>query len=266
MSQAPRFRKIAAAFLLGALSAAGGSQAASRIESDDCRASEPSEDRIVTVGQRGEIRLASGASAVLADLHWPDDPALAGQASAWLRERVDRPLLVVRRSSVDRWGRTRIDAADGATDLAGSLVAAGLAQADAGESDALCRPELLAREPAPRDAGIGVWERPVREATDAAGLASAEGEFVVASGRVLAVGERPRRTYLNFTRIGEPGLSVTVTKRTWRIMAARGLTASALKGRLVRVRGRLEVWRGPVLDIASPDMIEVLDGEQAQRR
>ena len=78
------------------------------------------------------------------------------------------------------------------------------------------------------------------------------------------VGERARRTYLDFARRGEDGLTVTVSKRTWRLLQERGLSAANLRGRLVRVRGIVEVWRGPTLDMASADMIEILDAAQGR--
>ena len=239
---------------------------------EDCRPSTPRSDRLAGLGPRGELVLASGARAVLSGLRWPEDAAAAEAAADRLRGFSGRPLIVTARGPEDRWGRVRADIlaeADDAAggepeDLAGGLVAAGLAQADAGEADALCRPGLLALEAAPRAAGLGVWREPVREArtlTAAAGLAD---RFVVAEGRVLHVGERRSRTYIDLAARGEGGLSVTVTKRTWRIMLARGLTAASLTGRRVRVRGTVEVWRAPVLDIAAADLIEVLQGRIVQ--
>ncbi len=152
-------------------------------------------------------------------------------------------------------------------DLAGSLLAAGLALVDAGESDTLCRPGLLAVEAAARAARRGVWAEglPV-PAGETARLAGLHGRFVVAEGRVVSVGERRSRTYLNFARFGEEGLTVTVSKRTWRIMLERGLTAAALRGRRVRARGFVELWRGPTLDVSAAEMIEMLDEERALRR
>ena len=89
------------------------------------------------------------------------------------------------------------------------------------------------------------------------------------------VGERGARTYLDFAARGTDGLPVTVSKRTWRMMRARGLSAASLEGRRVRVRGLLEVRRGPTLEVAL-DGLETLgetdrpeadpDGERGLRR
>lgn len=234
----------------------------------ECRSATARQDTLEAIGPRGELVLGSGGRAVLSGLRWPDATESAAAASGWLTRHRGRPLTLVRRGEPDRWGRERVDALveDEAVDLAGGLVVAGLAQVDAGEADALCRPALLGLENAARIAKRGVWQAPARDARDGAALSAEAGRFVVAEGRIVNVGERPARTYLDFVRRGETGLTVTVSKRTWRHLAERGLSAAGLRGRRVRVRGVVEMWRGPTLDIASADMIEVLDEERAPRR
>ncbi|WP_082531676.1 DNA-binding protein [Methylobacterium sp. Leaf469] len=232
----------------------------------ECRTTPFGTTTLTAVGLRGELVFASGARGVLDGLRWPDNPKLAGAAAAWLETQRSVPLILVARGETDRWGRAHVDAgvADGALDLAGGLVEAGLATVDAGERDSLCRPGLLAVESGARQAGRGLWREAEQDAQDGAALRLRLGGFVVARGRVLWVGERPRRTYLDFARRGEDGLTVTVSKRTWRQLQERGLSAATLRGRLVRVRGIVEVWRGPTLDVASADMIEILDTAQGR--
>lgn len=231
----------------------------------ECRPAPPTGDSIASVGARGEMRLSSGGKAVLGSVRWPDEPATAAAAYRFLAEFRGRPLVVTARGEPDRWGRRRIDArlsdGDGAAeaDLAEGLVAAGLAFAEADEGDVLCRPSLLALEDAPRAAGTGVWAEPVAAAGDGPALRARAGRFTVVSGRLLHVGERRARIYLDFARRGEDGLTVIVSKRTWRRLLERGLTAAGLTGRTVRARGIVEIRRGPTLDIASAEAIQVLD-------
>jgi hypothetical protein len=234
----------------------------------ECRTVPLPATALASVGPRGELAFASGARGVLDGLRWPDAPDLAGAAAAWLETHRGVPLTLTARGETDRWGRAHVDAlaADGTLDLAGGLVEAGLAVVDAGERDSLCRPGLLAVEAGARAAGRGLWRAGEEKAEDGAALRARRDRFVVARGRVLWVGERARRTYLDFARRGADGLTVTVSKRTWRHLQERGLSAATLRGRLVRVRGIVEIWRGPTLDVASADMIEVLDVAQAQGR
>ena len=232
----------------------------------ECRSASLPATALAAVGPRGELAFASGARGVLDGLRWPEAPDLAGAAAAWLERHRGVPLTLVARGETDRWGRAHVDAlaADGTLDLAGGLVEAGLAIVDAGERDSLCRPGLLAVEAGARGAGRGLWREAEQEAGDGAALRARLGRFIVARGRILWVGERSRRTYLDFARRGADGLTVTVSKRTWRQLQERGLSAATLRGRLVRVRGIVELWRGPTLDVASADMIEILDAAQGR--
>lgn len=239
----------------------------------ECREAPARAERLAGLDPRGELILASGHRAVLDGVRWPDGPEQASEARAWLLARTGRALTLVARGESDRWGRAHVDAtldetdAEATTpDLAAGLVALGLVAVDAGERDTLCRPALLAVEAGARRRGSGLWRQTGPDVQDGPALRARLGRFVVLQGAVRWVGERPRRTYLDFVRRGEDGLTVTVSKRTWRVLQERGLSAASLRGRQVRVRGVVEAWRGPTLDIASADMIEVLDGEQAQRR
>jgi endonuclease YncB( thermonuclease family) len=253
-----------AATLLAALMPSGLLAAAAE-DAAECRAGLGRTDRIAGIGPRGEIGLASGARVLLDSLRWPEEPEADRAARTWLEAHRGRDLTVVPRGAPDRWGRQRADIVpdvrpeDGAPDLAGGLVAAGLAAADPGEADALCRPALLRVESGARARRLGIWEAPLPEARDGPNLRAREGRFVVVEGRVRHVGERAARTYLDFVRRGEDGLTVTVSKRTWRRVLEHGLSAAGLTGRRVRVRGIVEVRRGPVLEIAVPELVERLD-------
>ncbi len=110
------------------------------------------------------------------------------------------------------------------------LVAAGLVAVDAGEGDSLCRPGL-ALEDAARRRGQGLWAAaPPVPTEEVARLATMVGRFAVVEGRVRNVGERERRTYLNFAPFGAEGVTVTVSKRTWRIMLERGFSSRRFGG------------------------------------
>ncbi|MCJ2014140.1 thermonuclease family protein [Methylobacterium sp. J-076] len=227
----------------------------------DCTPAPARTETLDGLGLRGEMRFASGGRAVLDSLRWPEDDAPARDRLArWAGQR----LVVVPLGSPDRWGRERVAAeaeagGDFEGDLAGDLVGAGLAHADPGEAEALCRPALRLVEAMARRRRLGLWRDGPLAAEDGAALRGLAGRYAVVKGVVRHVGERSARTYLDFGPRGGDGLTVTVTKRTWRTMAAHGLTADSLPGRRVRVRGVVEVWRGPVIAAATADAVEMLD-------
>lgn len=260
-----------ATLMAAALAAAAPcpARAASRAGPSAC-ATGPARDEVVAeIGPRGEIRMVSGLRAVLDSLRWPDTPEAASAARTWLEARRGARVTVVPRGQPDRWERARADllVAEGdiaesadlaGADLAGGLIGAGLAYADANEAGSLCRPGLRLVEAAARARGLGLWGAARPAAGDGPGLREKVGHFVVAEGRIRHVGERGARAYLDFAARGTDGLTVTVSKRTWRMMRARGLSAASLEGRRVRVRGLLEVRRGPTLEVAL-DGLETLE-------
>ena len=158
---AARMRRSRPLALLVCLIGSGASAAEERAARDPrgaaCRAAR-SDDRVEAITPRGEIRLASGRTALLSGIRLPEEP---GPAIAWLKGRRRQAVEVVALGSgPDRWGRiaAHVGPSDGGTaDFAAGLVEAGLAFVDAGEADALCRPALLGLEAGARQARRGLW-------------------------------------------------------------------------------------------------------------
>ncbi len=234
------------------------------------RASCPTEtvrEVIAGVTERGEIRLAERLVR-LSDLRLPEG-APGAQARDWLASHAGKTAQVAA-AVPDRWGRhpasVTVEDETGPLDLARNLVAAGLALVDA--EAALCRPELLALEGRARAAGLGLWAsdryKPVA-AADLKRLEALVGRFALVEGRILSVGERRQRTYLNFGRDWKTDLTITIPKPTWAILRERGLTAAALRGRRVRARGVVEEWQGPALTLWAADLLELLDEDPSRR-
>lgn len=224
----------------------------------------PTLDRIAQILPGGEFALASGLRVRLADLRLAE----AGEASGTLRSVLaslrDAAVEIEAIGTADRWNRQAAALAltgpGAAVDIGELLVSEGLAVVDVGERSSLARAGLLGAEGGARTARRGLWAEPgwplAADASDA--LATRAGRFAVVEGRVVSVGERRDRTYLNFGRDWSRDFAVTIPRRTWTSLAARGVTAASLTGAQVRVRGLLEMRRAPALDIAAPEMLEIV--------
>jgi hypothetical protein len=222
---------------------------------------EAGEDRLVRIEETGDLVAASGRTLSLADLRL--DPAAAGHLSAFAGEAVAITLF----GGPDRWSRipARIVVARTGQDLASWLLDRGLAVVDIGERSDVCRPSLIGLETEPRRQKRGAWASWPLPADEPEALAARVGQFAVVEGRVVSVGERARWTYLNFGRDFARDFSVSISRRNWQAMRDAGLSADALTGRTVRVRGILDRRRAPGMEVTSAAMIEPL-GEARQVR
>jgi len=227
-------------------------------------------DVLAEVMLHGDLKLRSGLLVKLADIRLPDGPADRDRVLAHLRSFLGADVTVDLGGSQDRWGRHAgiVTVADRQTDMARELIRAGLALVDAGEREDLCRPDLLAAEAEARQEGLGLWAgdgyKPLTVG-DLTRLKQRIGRFTLVEGRIRSVGERRQRIYLNFGRDWQEDFTITIPQRTWLSMSERGMSAATLSGRQIRVRGILEEWQGPVLNITAPTMIEVLDQERTRR-
>ena len=229
-------------------------------------------DKLKGVTPQGDLVLGEGRLAKLSGVRLPDDPTLRTEALAWLEKRTGLAVAVRAEPDPDRWDRlsTRMRTMDGPepADLAQGLVASGLALVDPQAGHALCQPDLLTFEVAARQQSLGLWQdgryNPL-EAGQAERLKDRVGTFVLVEGRVRSIGERKQRTYLNFGGHWAEDFTIVIPSRTWKLMAARGLDATALKGRRIRARGILESWQGTALTVLVPEMIERLADERLPR-
>jgi hypothetical protein len=226
---------------------------------------ESRQDRLEAVDDSGDARFAVAGPVRLADLRFAESGLHRTEALARLRALVGAEVIVAASAARDRWGRLSVRLArSGAEnrDLASELVADGLALVDPGFSVALCRADLLAVEAKARREGVGLWGedryKPV-SVTDISRLLSHSGQFVLVEGRIRSIGERASRTYLNFGADWSSDVTVVLPRKAWLRLGERGFSATALRGRVVRVRGIVEDADGPALTVTAPEVIEVLD-------
>lgn len=210
----------------------------------------------------GDLHLADGRVLRVLHLHRPPELSAPGWPAPAARLRI-----VLAGSTADRWGRmaARISVLEGtgenapSRDLALNWLSEGLGIVRPEEKTDGCLPALLAAESQARAHRRGVWADPafLGQAEETAGLLARSGRYVVIQGRVKSVGERARRTYLNFSKDWHEDLTVVAEKPVWDALRERGMTARNLTGKMVRVRGLLQSRDGPWMLLASPAAIEM---------
>lgn len=148
--------------------------------------------------------------------------------------------------------------------LQGMMIDRGLAHAYALVDNFRCVDVLLDREAMARAAGRGFWadgHPTIRRADAPAGLMDEVGRFAVVEGRVISVGERPRRTYLNFGNNWNEDFTAFVDRTDLSRFGEAGIVLGELDGQHVRVRGWIVEDRGPAIRLRRPEQLQFVGKE-----
>ena len=200
----------------------------------------------------GERRPASGGRGDLV-------AAQAKEALAALVAGHDVGLTVAARP-VDRYGHTMAHVVDPQGRwVQAEMVTRGLARVAIFADERTGLAELLALEAAAREARRGIWALPEYRIVDAEQALRHLDTFQIVEGRIRTVERKGGRTYLNFGADWRSDFTVLVPAPIRRQLAAAGLDLSRHEGRMVRVRGWIKSRNGPMIELAQPEQIEVLE-------
>ncbi len=223
---------------------------------------ESSETHIEIVSEHGDLHLASGLIVYLADLSLPDENPWQNQALEKLRRLSGVAIKVRYGRPKDRWQRHRAEIVVGENNLTLELVKTGLAIVDPKEADQLCNAHLRTSEQEARSNRVGLWSNPTNhpvEVRNTSELLQREGRFTLVTGRILTIGIRKNWVYLNFGRDWQNDFTATIPISIWRKLDSRQINEQKLKGKTVLLRGVLRHWKGPSMEITTPDSIEMFD-------
>ncbi len=207
------------------------------------------------------LTLAGGTGVRLADILVPDSPgegaAIAGQAKALLETLVLGHAVLLQPTGMDRYGTVRAEArVPAGLWLQGELVKAGLAWVwPDGDGDGVT--SLLALEAGARSAGVGLWASATLGEQNAERLRSSAPRFAVILGRVRSVGKGRRWLYLNFGDDWRHDVTARIDPAEAKSFRAAGVDPATLAGRLVRIRGWLFSWDGPMIELARRAQLEI---------
>ena len=230
------------------------------------------EAQVVTVVDGATIVLDDGETVRLAGIeaptrrgggHGSEASPLANEARRALASLVQgrRVGLAFGGQRRDRHGRLRahlVRLRDG-TWIQGMLLEAGLARVMSLVDDRAAVPEMLGHERRARAERSGIWAEPEYRVRAAAEAGSVLRSFQLIEGRVRAAAVVKGRGYLNFGDDWREDFTVSIAPRDRRRFEADGIAVGDYEGRLVRVRGWIESFNGPMIEATHPEQIEVLE-------
>ena len=161
----------------------------------------------------------------------------------------------------DRYGRLRahlVRSEDG-TWIQGALLAAGLARVHSLVDDRAAAAEMLVVEHRARAARLGIWSQPRYRVRTADQADDGLHNFQLVEGRVKAAAVVRGRGYLNFGDDWREDFTVSIGPRDRRLFESEGIAIENYEGRLVRVRGWVDSFNGPMIEATHPEQIEVLE-------
>jgi len=139
-----------------------------------------------------------------------------------------------------------------------TLLNRGLARVDIAPDRSECAAELYAAEGAARAANLGLWSLPAYRVRTPETLGSDTGTFQIVQGQVLTADMKEGRAYLDFGTDWKTDFTVTISPDDMANFRSMGVDPRDYAGKTVRVRGIIQQFNGPEIEIANPKQVEVL--------
>ena len=192
---------------------------------------------------------------------WP----LAPQAKAALAELTLGKTVELRYGGArtDRHGRrlAHLFVEGGRIWVQEEMIARGLARTYSFADNRSCVRRLQKREAGARGEKLGIWNLEfyaVRQASKTRDLLDSVNSFQLVEGRITAVAKVRGRVFLNFGQNYRDDFTAVISPGDARRFANGSIDLMALKGATIRVRGWVESYNGPPIDVTHPEQIEVL--------
>jgi endonuclease YncB( thermonuclease family) len=185
---------------------------------------------------------------------------LADQALAVLGDMANDHELVLTAVAPkeDRYDRIRAQAFSGAQWLQVALLKRGLARVAIAPDRVECAAELYDAEAQARATHSGIWALSAYAIRTPQGVGSDIGTFQVVQGTVQAVTERNGQTILDFGGDPKATLTVVLSADDMANFRSIGVDPRGYAGKTLRVRGVVQNRGGPMLDIANPLQVEMV--------
>lgn len=192
---------------------------------------------------------------------WP----LADEAKAVLEELSLGQMVEVRFGGArqDRHGRVlgHMFVGDDEVWAQDAMLRAGMARVYSFSDNRSCLEALYQAEAVARAENAGIWSDgfyAIAQADRPQTILELEGEYGLVEGRVLNADLSGPRVYLNFGRDWDSDFTAVIERSALRLFEADGADPLMLEDALVRVRGWVENWNGPRIEITHPEQVEVL--------
>lgn len=228
---------------------------------------------VVRVEKNGDLVLADGRAVRLEGLLLP--AGARDHAPSWLAEQAISTLSDLARNrdvtlavfvpKEDRWGRLRAQVFFPQTNdepwLQRAMLRRGFARVSIAPDRGECASELYADEAYARRRHFGIWASGFYDVRTPGDLDGTVGTFQIVEGKVLSTGIKDGRAFLDFGTDWRRDFKVTISPDDMRRFRDAGVDPRTYEGLTLRVRGFVDQLGGPEMEAASPEAIEVVQGQ-----
>jgi micrococcal nuclease len=188
-------------------------------------------------------------------------PALAAAARANLASALSGGVitLAVAEGASDRYGRVLAQVFANGNWVQGNLLKAGMLRMAPDRAGAPCAKQSIAAEEEARASRAGRWGDGVFSLRTPEQVEGRVGSFQTVEGIVTTATTYKGRAYINFGADYHNDFTVTVAPADMKLFRTARFDVKTLPGKRVRVRGWVEIYNGPEMQIATPAAIERLD-------
>jgi endonuclease YncB( thermonuclease family) len=141
----------------------------------------------------------------------------------------------------------------------GTLITLGLARVKTERRTPEMAAEMLALEAKARAAKVGLWALPEYQIITPADALGKKGSFQIVEGKVVSTSMKQNRVYINFGDNWKDDFTATIAPEFRTNFFKGKLDPLKLNGKTIRVRGWVDEYNGPFIEIDHPERIEVLE-------
>lgn len=228
-------------------------------------------ERVATVIDPQTVQFQDGRLVRLDGLDFPDydpnDPGeLSGTAVEVLRDMLvneDVNFYQTKNSELGRVNRMghEIGHIERKKDNAwaqGALLALGLARVRTTERNNDMAFQLYIWEKKAREEKIGLWDMEEYKILSPEETPAHERSFQIVEGRIESAAMNQNRVYLNFGKDYRTDFTVSIPPESRRHFSKANLDPLQWNGRVIRVRGWIESYNGPFIEVDHPAAIELV--------
>lgn len=150
-------------------------------------------------------------------------------------------------------------ASDGAW-VQGTLTLLGLSRMKTWKDNVDMSPQILKLESEARKVKAGLWNDPAYQVLTSEDLGKDKlNQYQIIEGRVRSVSQNKNRIYLNFGDNWRTDFTVTIAPGKRKFFSKAGIDPLQLNNTRIRVRGWLEFYNGPNLEMTHPEQLEIIE-------